>query len=83
MAQAMRGRRDRGGIGPRGAEGAGLASAPIGRQEVRQHLDGAGQVVQPPMGVARGQQGRAMAGQLLQGPQVDAGASAQRQVGVP
>ena len=43
---------------------------------------GAGQVVQTAVGVAGRQHGRRMPGQLLQGPQVDAGPASQGQVGV-
>ncbi|HTU19238.1 MAG TPA: hypothetical protein VMG10_14350 [Gemmataceae bacterium] len=62
----------------------GGASRPIGGgQKVGQPVHGAREVVQPAVRVAGRQRERAMAGQLLQRPQVDAGASSKRQVGVP
>jgi hypothetical protein len=60
----------------------GLHGSPRGEQ-ARQFLDGAGQVVQPPVRVARRQGRRRVPGQLLKRAQVDAGPAAQGQVGVP
>ena len=54
----------------------------VSGQKTRQLLDGAGQVVQPPVGVAGGQVRRRMPSQLLKRPQVDPGPAAEGQVGV-
>ncbi|HEY7157896.1 MAG TPA: hypothetical protein VH575_28320 [Gemmataceae bacterium] len=64
-------------------QGAGAAVRSRAGEKVRQLLDGAGQVVQPAVRITRRQVRRRVSGQFLQGPQVDAGASAQRQVGMP
>jgi hypothetical protein len=52
-------------------------------QEIGQLFDGASLIVQPTMGIAGRQRRRRMAGQFLQGAQVDAGAGAERQIGMP
>ena len=66
-----------------GAEGLSLPLVRRGGEEVRQFLDSAGQIVDAAVRVAGGEVRRRVTGQLLECPQVDAGAAPKGQVGVP